>query len=165
MPIIPKQFFSFPSSRAKISWIVLLLFLIWSIRFKDISLQILQEIAILNIPLEISANCIEPGAYMMWRSLRDGIFSLTVLLLYKLSSKRKKCQTDVCVIINEDYLKNEFLFHFGCRPYIYILPTYWIQIKSNVSSAGQRVKRFTLGQSVRSLLRNVQISQFNIRAV
>ena len=90
VPITPRIFFSFPSSRVKISGIVLLQFLIWSIRFKDISLQILQEIVILNIPLEISANCIEPGNYMMWRSLRDGIFSVTVFLLYKLSSKRQK---------------------------------------------------------------------------
>ena len=86
---------SFPSSWAKISWIVLLQFFTWSIRLKNISLQILQEIAILNIPREISANCIEPGTYMMWRSLRDGIFSVTVFLLYKLSSKWKKCQIDV----------------------------------------------------------------------
>ena len=112
MPIIPKKYFSFPSSRAKISWIVLLQFLIWSFRFKYISLHILQEIAILNIPLDISANCIEPGAYMMWRSLRDGIFSVAVFLLYKLSSKRKKCQTDVCflgVLTNRTWRKE---FHF-----------------------------------------------------
>ena len=114
VPITSRMFLVFQVVEPKLAaWIVLLQFFTWSIRFKDISLQILQEFAILNIPLEISANCIEwRDDVTWWWCLRDGIFSVTVILLYKLSSKRKKYQIDVLflgVLTNRTWRKE---FHF-----------------------------------------------------